>query len=71
MPRCKHQNGIFIEVMWATHTRIVLHGKIDNEGTNEIGNISHYEFRCMDCKKNFKIGRNSPKWLGNIHSQFH
>ncbi len=62
--KCKHDNGELIEVMTATHSRIVLNGVCETIGYNEIGNITGYQFHCIDCKKWFKwsCGPKAPKW---------
>jgi hypothetical protein len=66
---CKHQNGEFIEVMNATHTRIVSNSIMETKGNNEIGNIEQYEFRCDDCNKHmvFKNILKAPKWVRTLY----
>lgn len=62
--RCKHKSGIFLEIMYATHSRIVEEGEIEKSGYNDIGNIINYEFNCSDCKKKFTFSCSAfaPKW---------
>lgn len=62
--KCKHLNGQFNELMDAVHTRYVENGKIDSIGYNDVGNITGYEFRCYDCKKDFRWLSSllAPKW---------
>ncbi len=69
--KCKHQTGEFIEVMSATHCRQVENGNVDTIGYNEIGDISHYLFRCYDCKKVFKFGPDTKIfWQRDMYDEF-
>jgi uncharacterized protein CbrC (UPF0167 family) len=67
---CKHLNGTLSEFMEASHERILSNGILDKEGINEMGNITAYEFMCLDCGRYWRyITKPNQKWLLKIHNQ--
>lgn len=69
---CGHQNGYFVEIISATHTRIVHDGVMETNGTNLVGNITGYEYICADCGANWKFSVTvgiKPQWLARIAEQ--
>jgi len=73
---CKHQNGYLNEYMTAVHSRRVVDGVVEKTGLNEIGNITHYEYRCNECDKVWRLNTldpnltRMPPWLSAIVSTF-
>lgn len=73
---CKHQNGRLIEFMEAAHIREVKDGIIESDGCNEVGNITHYEYKCHQCEKTWRLSTLNPritpmpKWLAKIVETF-
>ena len=73
---CKHQNGHLNEYMTAEHSRRVVDGVVEDEGLNEMGNITHYEYVCSGCGKTWRLATTNPditrmpKWLSAIVSTF-
>ena len=51
--RCKHHNGLFVEVIEATHEREVTNGVMAESGYNEPGNTIKFQYICHDCGKHW------------------
>lgn len=73
MKRCKHHTGTVIEVMLGTHARSVENGIMEGIGYNNVGNITHYEYRCFDCGKwfVFRTWGKYPKWFQKFYNELH
>ncbi len=69
--RCKHQNGDFAEIMYATHVREVVDGKMEPIGFNEIQEITGYTCHCTDCDRwwTMPTTHHRLKWLDKIGAQ--
>lgn len=69
--RCKHQNGTLFEWVEAAHTRLVRDGTMEEDGYNELGNITSYEYQCDECGRHWKYPATParPVWLRRIHEQ--
>lgn len=73
---CDHKDGWLNEYMWAQHSRRVYDGMVDGEGINEMGDVTHYEYVCLKCKKAWRLSTlnpeitKMPKWLASIIETF-
>ncbi len=70
--RCKHLNGVLSEIMVAYHERTVENGLMEDIGYNNVGEITGYEYKCLDCGKAFMFsysGAIRQKWLKEIFEQ--
>ena len=70
--RCLHQRGLFTELSAAIHERAVIGGTMAETGHNDIGEITGYEYFCLDCNRAWKVDSISsfkPKWLKKIADQ--
>lgn len=71
MERCKHQNGVLLEFVKASHERDVRDGVMDPRGINGSAFPMRHEYRCSDCGKRWSFGTAPrPKWLQRIYEQF-
>lgn len=70
MTRCKHQNGVLIEVIRAQHERDVRDGTMDPRGINGPAHPAGFAYHCDDCGKRWSYSSTPrPKWLRAIHEQ--
>jgi hypothetical protein len=67
---CKHLNGELSTYATTENIKHVENGGIHTIGDNNIGNITHYIYRCFDCRKHFVFnGVPKQKWLQQIYFQ--
>lgn len=68
MARCKHQTGVFYEVIEATHSRIIEDGVLDRESyNNDYGDLIYHKFRCSNCNRLWKWKiKPVDKWLQEL-----
>lgn len=65
MEKCKHQTGIFQEVIEAMHERRMEKGELDKDSfNNDYGNLIGHSYRCSSCSKVWRWKyKPQGKWL--------
>jgi len=69
---CNHKNGYLSEIIFVSHVRDVVDGKLADVGENEMGSIECYRYHCNDCGRDWRY--NVPvrlRWLRKIHEQLY